>query len=277
MRLARSSVSGIACFQPAAGEPASAGGIELVLQLALVERQLLLAQSDAPALIRALEEEPIAAALEHAGPDGEKLGSVSAHRFETGSLNELWPMLLGWLDAEELGDAPHLPRKIGLQVVVVDEKQVRPAPLAPIALLHLEPGIRWPALLLAGHRAPAEPEAEEFRGIGGDGWIRGGDGLVSHPRAAQPLEPHVAERSRVVVIGHRHVEPIARDMYVADLVIERQAVNRQVALQEAAVRLRFDARQHGLDRLGKTALDPGRDVPDRPRLGRGEDQQRHDP
>lgn len=93
------------------------------------------------------------------------------------------------------------------------------------------------------------------------------DRLVRHPGAVQRIQRLGGKADRVVVERHAGVAPVPRQVDVPDLVMQRQAVGRKVGLQETPVPLRLDPGHLVLDRLGEPAVDPGRDLHHRDRIG----------
>src|SRR5207247_2023512 len=104
-------------------EPAAEGRIEPRRGL-LVELEVVRRQEVAPAPVRPLEEEALGPAFEDHLHAPLALRFV-AHRVELRAPDELGPEFLVDLDAEEVGDAPHLAVEIGLHVRVMDEQDVR--------------------------------------------------------------------------------------------------------------------------------------------------------
>ena len=58
---------------------------------------------------------------------------------------------------------------------------------------------------------------------------------------------------------HKHVTGIARDDDIFDLRVINQAIQRQMRLDKAPVRLLLDFLQHFFNRVG-TVIQPGRDI-----------------
>ena len=130
---------------------------------------------------------------------------------------------------------------------------------------------------MARHRALRQPAVEVLGRVGGDARVRAAHRLVPQPGPVEPLQ-HLGREARAVVVeGQAGVAPVPRDVDVAHLVVERQAVGGQVRLEEAAVLLGLEPGRHGLDRLGEAPVDPGRELHDRPRLRVLEDEQVDDP
>jgi hypothetical protein len=83
-------------------------------------------------------EEAAASTLKDVRDTSHKRIAVPAHGLETGGLDKPGPDLGRDRDCEELGNPPHLPRQVRLQVIIVDEEDVRAVPLLPPGLSEVE-------------------------------------------------------------------------------------------------------------------------------------------
>jgi hypothetical protein len=91
------------------------------------------------------------------------------------------------------------------------------------------------------------------------------------------LDPDtVREAQCMVVEGQGRVAAITGDMDVADRIVQRQAIGRQVGLEEAAVGLGVKPSEGGTQLRAEASIQPDGDVHQRLRRNIIEDEQRHD-
>ncbi len=219
-------------------------------------------QHVAPSTVRALEDEALEPALEH-HVDGAEARLAVAHALERAAVDDLRPARVRDLGAEERGDAAHLARKVGLEIVVVHEQEVRAVPLPPVRrqVPKEEDVLREPAL---EERVEVAVPRRHLR----DAFRRG---------RVQRLAQRVLELLEVVAHRHEGVAAVARDEHVARLVEPRDPVGGSVGLHEAAVGLRREHRVQVGHRYEAVHLDPGTDGEHRPgRLARRPEQARDD-
>jgi len=66
-------------------------------------------------------------APEVVAPVGDEVVRPAAHLAEPGSRHELWPPLLGHVDAQPPSQLAHLPFEVSLEIVVVQQREIRGA------------------------------------------------------------------------------------------------------------------------------------------------------
>jgi hypothetical protein len=85
-----------------------------------VSVQLRFGQHAAPAPARALMEEGLRSVVERPGQNRGRF-MIRLHRVELTTANDVTPKVCWHVDAEEVGDASHLPVEVCKQICVVHE------------------------------------------------------------------------------------------------------------------------------------------------------------
>lgn len=102
---------------------------------------------------------------------------------------------------------------------------------------------------------------------------RRANGGIAKPDGVEPRPGFGGAVVQVVQVRHRRVAPVTRRVDVADLVVERKGIHRQVRLDEAPMLLGLQPRQDRLQRREEACVQPGAQPAQMSRLRGLEDQQ----
>ncbi len=147
----------------------------------------------------------------------------------------------------------------------MDHQQVWPLALLPVGALEIEErvGRRDAVAFVVRH-----PGTEEFPRVLRCGRRRFARAAVLLVDLGDTRDRLGREVQKVIVEREAGIKTAASRVDVFHLVVDRQRVERQVRFHGAAMGLRLEHRDHHIDRNLVAAIEPGRDLHDRLRLGR---------
>ena len=233
----------------------------------LIAAQVHRVEQIPPLATGALVEEARVVVPQRLGRVRNEFVGTPAHLRECGRLNEFRPGLRRNALAQPVCQAPHLALEVGLQIIVVEEHDVRTLSRLPESREMMDRRAQ------AGRRGGLDPRPEPFtlapfltlrRKRGRAGRLRSrcgrklGEIVQTDCHVARSEECVRVHVLHVVTVRQRHVARVSAHTDVGHPLVERQSVQRRVGLDEPAVLLSVQI-AHDIGQGPGEHVEPGRD------------------